>query len=267
MTSLAAWVGIDSRSIASLYIASDSRLSWSKEKSTWDFGLKVFASQDAADVFGYWGDVLVPSMILPHISGPGALDGSKDSSARHHLLVNSLESALNTMPSRHRAPFGVIHGSRTDEGRDAVFRLWHTRWNYTDGWIDGEAALVADPKPLISQGTGASFVDRDAKSWSDALGKNVSRSIFSGFCDSLMSGSDALSGGAPQLVGLYRKWNGQQFGIVYKGQRFFRAATASTLGAKDIEWRNELFERCDPLTGKRLTKGQRQPRPDFTYKY
>ena len=43
MTSLAAWPGIDSRGLSTLYIVADSRISWPGSSDHWEFGAKVFA--------------------------------------------------------------------------------------------------------------------------------------------------------------------------------------------------------------------------------
>ena len=61
MTSLLAWVGVDSRHLSSIYLASDSRISWG-DVANWDFGRKLFASTKYPEIIGYVGDVLFPSL-------------------------------------------------------------------------------------------------------------------------------------------------------------------------------------------------------------
>lgn len=81
MTAFAAWVGVDQRGPASLYLASDRRISWSGQPfRTWDSGRKVFACSTHPDVFGYVGDVLFPSLVLGQVatlidSGPNVTVG------------------------------------------------------------------------------------------------------------------------------------------------------------------------------------------------
>ena len=71
MTSLAAWPGIDSRGLSTLYIVADSRISWPGSSDRWELGAKVFASSLTPDIFGFYGDVLVPSMVIPRlVEGP-----------------------------------------------------------------------------------------------------------------------------------------------------------------------------------------------------
>ncbi len=62
MTSLVAWIAVDSRSPASIYLVSDSRISWGSQ--TWDYGRKLFASRNYPEILGYYGDVLFPSQVL-----------------------------------------------------------------------------------------------------------------------------------------------------------------------------------------------------------
>jgi hypothetical protein len=78
----------------------------------------------------------------------------------------------------------------------------------------------------------------------------TSRAVFSAFCDSFRSGTDSFSGGAPQLVGLYRKGVGESFGIIYQNARYLFGVPAGPDEAAlmALEWRNELFERCDVLS-------------------
>ena len=66
MTLLVAWAGIDSRGPASVYMASDSLITWSESRS-FDFGRKVFSFNNHPDVLGYCGDVLFPSIAINQI--------------------------------------------------------------------------------------------------------------------------------------------------------------------------------------------------------
>ncbi len=62
------------------------------------------------------------------------------------------------------------------------------------------------------------------------------------------------------LSGLYNKYNGKDFGVVYNDSRYFlgRELGNSEI-VNNIEWRNELFERCDGNSTKILDGAQRQP--------
>src|SRR5680860_817318 len=67
MTLIISWVGVDDnkegKKPASLYIASDSRYSWGNS-AKYDYGIKVFGSSRFPEIFGFCGDVLIPSIIL-----------------------------------------------------------------------------------------------------------------------------------------------------------------------------------------------------------
>jgi hypothetical protein len=63
MTLVVSWIGIDSRKISSLYIASDSRISWGNQ-AKFDSGQKVFGCKNHPIIIGYCGDVLFPSIVI-----------------------------------------------------------------------------------------------------------------------------------------------------------------------------------------------------------
>ena len=68
MTMIVGWVAVDQRSPASVYIASDSRFTWGEQSSfEFDYGRKVFACKNSADIFVYCGDVLFPSIALGRV--------------------------------------------------------------------------------------------------------------------------------------------------------------------------------------------------------
>lgn len=92
----------------------------------------------------------------------------------------------------------------------------------------------------------------------------MSRAVYQTFCDTLIDTKETSVGGAPQLVGLYRKKEipGQVLGIVYKGHRYFSGMHIDNYPGKlfnKIEWRNELFERCDGKTKTIIKGAQKQP--------
>ena len=93
-------------------------------------------------------------------------------------------------------------------------------------------------------------------------GWRTSRSVFSGFCGALASGEDSFTGGAPQLVGLYRQMAGQTFGVIYSGAQYVFGFKVTDSGlASSLDWRNALFERCDGLTMERHESAQLHSRP------
>lgn len=242
-----------------MYIVSDSRISWSGSADHWDCGAKVFACKESPDIFGYYGDVLVPSMVLPRLAESSLLSANDDSGTRHSALYALVKSSAEALPACRKVDFGVVHASRYGEGLKSQYRLWHLRWSPIHGWSDTEIPIGPDSALLIHLGSGERVVRNNAASSQAELGV-VSRSVFTGFCDGLTSGEDPNSGGAPQLAGLYRHGGGRHFGIVHCGRKYYRGIESPSLDLPDLQWKNELFENCDPITGARLPGAQAQPR-------
>ncbi len=115
MTSLAAWVGVDSRGISSLYFVSDSRITWDRSRTAWNFGKKLFASKTTGDVFGYCGDVLFPVIFLGQLQSlldsSILFDGTETPLQRHKLVAKMVEDSLDTFPNEERSDFAIIHGA------------------------------------------------------------------------------------------------------------------------------------------------------------
>ena len=114
MTSLAAWPGIDSRGLSTLYIVSDSRISWHGSSDHWEFGAKVFASPLTPDIFGFYGDVLVPSMLLPRLVEGPFLDPVANAQVRHDGLVKALRHSADALPAARREFLAFSTGGATE---------------------------------------------------------------------------------------------------------------------------------------------------------
>lgn len=258
MTSLAVWPGIDSRGLSTIYTASDSRLSWPGSTDFWDCGSKVFACPSSPDIFGFYGDVLVPSMVLPRLVEAPILASVLAAAARHTIVSQMFRSCADALPSMRRSTFGILHASRDREGMDSDRVLWHLQWTLDTGWADIQVPLQDISSLTISLGTGQRVSSNYTAASRAELGA-VSRAVFTGFCDGLTSCEDPFSGGPPQLVGLYRHGAGKHFGVIFQGKNYYRGIDASSIALPDIEWRNELFERCDS-SGQCLQGAQLQPR-------
>jgi hypothetical protein len=258
MTSLAAWPGVDSRGLSTLYIVADSRISWPGSSDHCEVGVKVFASSFTPDIFGFYGDVLVPSMVLPRLVEGPLLNPLSGPQERHDELAKVLRHSSEALPVARRGAFGVLHGGRNGEGMKSTRYLWHTHWSPKQGWSDHRVEIDKVSALTIALGSGDRVVTNHQIAARSELG-TFSRAVYTGFCDSLISGEDPFSGGAPQLVGLYRNGSGMHFGIIMRGGRYYRGLGAEELSVPQIEWRNELFERCDSF-GKRIESAQAQPR-------
>lgn len=266
MTSLAAWIGVDSRVPSSFYLVSDSRINWGQRNITWDYGRKLFASQRYPDIFGYCGDVLFPSLVLSQIislmdSGLLFLQVEKPSE-RFKKISDLIKKSFDELPYNAQNPFTVAYCSRLNEGMASTFEFYTLNWNFKDGWITSQPQLPSHSDLVLSLGSGRNSIEASNLRWQATEVKGTSRSVFSAFCDSLKSGLDPFTGGAPQLVGIYRKEAAKNFGIIFNDQRYlFGLPVEENENLKSVEWRNCLFEISNPETKQRQINAQPQPRP------
>lgn len=264
MTSLASWFGADQRGPASLYIASDSRMTWNGS-GTWDLGRKTFAAIKQPEIFGYCGDVVFPTQILAQLVTLIDLGLAFPIDAGPETKLMYVEKyilfSLRQYPQSPSFQFSIIYGTRSGIGMAASFHVWQLIWE-KQKWNTQPFQIAGDSTLLVALGSGASSVKRSWSRWEQSDVSRTSRAVFSAFCDSVSIGGDPASGGAPQLVGLYRSGPGRVFGMVYDGGRYCSGASVPiTDTMESIEWRNCLFERCDGVSGEPLPEAQRHARP------
>ena len=262
MTSIAVWCGVDSRAPASLYIASDSRISWAPRSANWDRGRKTFSCRSEPFIFGYWGQVLFPALAIPLVQERAdlgmyaAMPGPK----AHKAIAGALIRQWKTYPSRYRSDVGVVIGSRSGEGMNGNFVLSVLTYRSTsDDWDLRVQPMPTTSSMLAVAGSGADDVRKTLKVWNSSAAGKTSRAVFSAFCEAVSGGGDPLSGGPPQLVGLHRKGPGKSFGIVVDKRRYLSGADVVAdeyHHLEHVEWFNELFERVDPVRKKRLCGAQ-----------
>lgn len=263
MTTLAAWVSVDSEKHSACYLVSDSRITWGNGK--WDCGQKLFVSHSFPDVFGYSGDVQFPTLALRQVidrMDQGLLFASDaDSSLRHNIIRSELHAAYHNYPAHPTTSSTILHFSREGTGKHARFRLWKLDWSK-----DSPLRSISIDLPtssVIGETAGSGFrvlIDRNEE-WKKAQGR-TSRGVYSSFCDALEVGKDACSAGPPQLVGLYPSFPSRMFGVFWRNNLYLAGKLVPDGAELDkFEWRNCLFERVDPRTLRRLDGAQPQPRP------
>jgi hypothetical protein len=259
MTSIVVWAGVDTHGPSSLYVASDSRISWGKDGS-WDQGRKVFTSSSNPHIFGYWGDVMFPALAIPTIIDRidrGVL--SSRNGAWHSEIREAIRLFWSNYPKDQRRDFGIVHGFRAGEGTGCIFSASIVAYErITDSWVTMEIPMPERSAVLRIAGSGIPQIRRALTLWQASRAANTSRAIFSAFCESIAGRGDPLTGGPPQLAGLYRIDPGRLFGVIYNNQRYFAGSTLTGYENPDpIEWRNRLFERMDGRTKKRISTAQR----------
>ena len=78
--------------------------------------------------------------------------------------------------------------------------------------------------------------------------------------EAIETDDDKMTGGSPQLIGIYRNGHVQPYGIIKDDNRFFQGRILTDNKQLDnIEWRNDNFERVNPHTMQLLSGAQPQP--------
>lgn len=158
MTMAVGWVAVDQRSPASVYIASDSRFTWGELSGPkYDYGRKVFACRNSADIFVYCGDVLFSSNELGRIvemADSGLLyDCNSISNERFNVINYHLRKLFSTYPSSALgADIQIFHISRDIDGQ---FHFYKYSYNKVCGWNNSE--IIADlskSKVIFTAGVG-----------------------------------------------------------------------------------------------------------------
>ena len=281
MTTLAGWIGADSRGPASLYLVSDSRITWLRSadarkvvEANWDNGRKTFASHTSAEIFGYSGDVLLPTQTIGQItelidSGAVSLvDASPQ--GRLEWIVNSLEASCRAYPKSASRDFSLLYGGRQGEGMNCSFYAFALE--FKNGAIVTQTTIAIptssgpltyfDDQERFAFGSGRDGFKACWNRWRQSEIGGTSRSIFSAFTDHIKSEVDPCTGGPPQLVGIYRVGPAKAFGIIWDQCRFLGGMEAVDVSDEQrLNWHNDLFELCDASSMRRGKTAQPQPRP------
>lgn len=271
VTLLVAWAGVDSRGPASIYIAADSQISWAHNRSKYQFGRKLFPLNRFPDIIGYCGDILFPMMTISQVvemADNGLLfDSGTRCKNRFEAIKEKIVQQLSRYPTDGSTmagdSFSFVYLGRHLEGMEFFAHEMH--WNRGSGWSGKECPLPGASAPLSVLGSGSPEFLKRFEAYEQGPTKQTSRAVFHCFCSTLASGEAPHSGGAPQLLGIYRKplSNTVRYGIISDNRRFLFGAEVNAVPLyTGVEWRNELFERCDGAT-RRLLDGSRN-RPDLT---
>jgi len=264
MTSLLVWYAADKKKVAgfrpaSVYIATDSLITW-KDESKWPHGKKVFAAKSSPDIFAYCGDRLFAAHVLGQVVAAidsGYLFAYGESAAeRMSKVQQTLRMLWKTYPEAQQDDTHIVHVTRDGEGVDCRFLV--QKHHFQPRKLPHSGLVIEAPSgqvsaPLLMLGSGSKVVRSHIEEWNRQYeNRHTSRSIFSAFCESLESGIDENTGGAPQLVGLYRVEAGRSFGVIWKNDRYFDGLRTLPTANKDgVAWRNNTFEIADQTTKRR----------------
>jgi len=262
MTTLIAWAAVDDCVTTAVYLASDSRITWGQAPYVWDYCRKLYTLNHYPDVLGFCGDAFfvpqVLSQIVFNMDNRIGFSDNDSAEVKVQKIEDLLRQAIMLYPSQIRFPFDVLYFSISDEQEFVGYKI---TWR-SDGILQRNLLPMRKKSDLIDiLGSGKkAFFDIWTKKSIDYEG--TSRGIYTCLCDSIKAGKDTGTGGAPQLVGIYRNKQVNTFGVIDEdGNTFLNGMSIISTQAPTIEWRNHLFERCDPNTRKLLERAQAQPRP------
>lgn len=266
MTLIIAWIGVDDnkegKKPASLYIASDSRYSWGTSDK-YDYGIKVFGSSRFPEIFGFCGDVLIPSIILgqllPQIDSGIILNDSDSGIEKNNKILDFISTSIENYPKgQSTGSFTILHGTRSEK----EFSCFKTSFDKVSGLKNEQVSLPLISTKISSEGSGKKEFDFNFQEWERERHNNyrTSRGVFHCLSETLKTIKDPMTGGLPQIVGLYRINNSRIFGIVENEKKYIYGKESSEdINSNRIEWRNQNFERMNPETLKIISGAQRQP--------
>ena len=275
MTSLAVWTGVDSRSQSSIYIATDSRISWmrptGKVDRIWNSGSKKTASPRKPDIFGYVGDVFYPSHTLDAVTEilgssrqPRTIEESQD------IFGSAVESAWADVPDLMGVSCSLVHCTRVGHSMESTYGLQVLRQSKgSSAWVSQTFPMPTFSAKLEFLGSGADSLSEHHSRWvsqreTNNLGQSdvrqrTSRAVFSAVCDSLDGGTDLATGGGPQVVALFREGPGVRIGVHWKGDAYLAGTKVLTSLSDEQLWRDRHFQRVDQA-GALLRGAQRHAR-------
>ncbi len=274
MTTLIAWIAFTDTGKRpelprAVYMASDSRITWGSSGHRWDAGRKLFSPHEQPHLFGYCGDVVFPSLVLGQISSAIdqgiLLDPSASADMKHQVIFESIKASYDRRHNVREQDFSIVHMLRHGVWPTTAFSGWVIKYRTkTCDWTSEELTIPTKTSLLIALGSGEGKARVHTRMWNDSDAGGTSRAIFSAFCEAISARGNELSGGPPQLSGLYTKQPPKTFGIIRNGGPFLHGLPLKReMALSNIEWRDELFQTIDPTTMSAAKGARRFARPRF----
>lgn len=264
MTLIVSWIGVDDKkggkSIASIYLASDSRYSWDTN-TKYNYGQKVFGSSSYPEIFSFCGDVLFPIhviiQIVSQIDNHLLIKKEDSAETKRAKIFHYLDSSLRSYPKQCMVGgFSILYATRVGKN----FNLY--RYHYTNKLECDEINLPNKSTKVYSGGSGSIEFDENWMQCDNEKNNNheTSRAVYHCLSETLKNIKDPRTGGLPQVVGLYRNKNSRLIGIVENDKKYiFGKEALPEISSQNIEWRNGNFEIIDHCTLKRKEGAQVQP--------
>lgn len=252
MTSLLSWISVDSRSPSAIYFATDSRLTY-EDGSHRDDCPKVFASSLKPDIFCVVGSAASIYIVreIRKVLDTSNLVGIHRLRLAHTLAQSSLSKLGPPMSLGTTICFATRMANSSTNPSICDFVMTEIPLDGSNRRVD-HTHQPDTSRCLIVKGSGNSDVFSSLGVWRRHDSGGTSRALFSAFCDGI-GATDPLSGGAPQLAGLYRTGVGNTFAVEWNGDVYVQGLPNTNAQVCF----NRLFERCDPTSGIRLNTAQK----------
>lgn len=260
MTLIVGWLACDQRGPCSAYIASDSRIS--NSRNSYDNSQKTFALSNTPDILGYCGETLFTYQILSRLTSMCnigmLLSSDMDYQDRSEVIFKEIEKAHQAYKLNDNN-IKIYHIGRNKK------RLFDVNLYAWDGrvWTNSKIKTnYSKSMKLFSDGSGKDEFEKRFLDFKHGNNEGTSRNYFHCFCDIIKNAKDKHTGGIPQLVGLYNgmKFNGMYHGTITDGQAYYQALKVENLyEISNIRWYNENFEICDWNTKQRQFGAMIQP--------
>ncbi len=266
MTLLVTWTGIDTHGPASVYIATDSRLTWGAE-GVFDHAVKTYIMHNFPAIFGYCGDALACQMIIAQTCAliSSVIDPeSATLSDVAKLFARSMARSYGEYPRRFSTgSFTVVVCGKKALGASGNFECYRIDSNFEDTSMS-EIDFPSESGPLVVEGSGAIEFQRVYAQHcvQENPNRSTSRDVFHSFMQAIQSGAEATVGPVAQIVSVIRKpdTGGFHCGIVSGGRRYINGQLIDAdLLQDDAVWFNENFEITDPATKRRMKNAKTQP--------
>lgn len=280
MTLLASWVAVDPRGIQSMYMASDSCISWKDKQSNnviqrFLHFKKLYACQNRPEMFGFCGDVTfcanVLRQIVDMIDAGVMFKVGYSPQLKAQTILNFIKRNFEDFPIENlRLPIEILYCFRSKGGKKARFYCYiisckNNQWEFNEVSLRKRQNDKNISYYICKMGTGSRDLENEVNDYIYKKKNGFSRGMFTAFCNTLGKNiEDMTYGGAPQLVGIYRKPDSPaiNFGVVYKDKKYIAGQEVinyDSIRISEMEWRNDLFEIVDPITNQRKEGAKAQP--------
>jgi hypothetical protein len=266
MTLLVAWTGIDSRSPASVYIATDSRVSWGKEDH-FDNSNKTFALRQFPAILGYCGDSLSSQMLISQaIAVIEAIPEYKRTKLEDlvDIFIRLIVRNYKQYPAKlTTGSFTVVICGKSTISSAGDFECFRIDSNFNKT-TKTKLSFPSVSGPIVVAGSGKNEFESqyEKRQVTDNPNKSTSRDVFHSFYQTISQSKNYSVGPIPQIVSVIRKPNtgGTHCGVVVEEKRYISGQLIDRdIAPLGLQWFNDNFEITNPHTKQREFDAQVQP--------